>query len=134
MYPGSGKFRAAMDQAPADQQPLLRRLTDWAEQLDAAGMVVLKTYRGKNAITTLLPRLPTEDAGLATIYQEPKAAYLQLWPSVFARRAPKSLAAVEAALGEPVRNGAKIRHVTNDLLHVLTSAYREATQAGTAPT
>jgi hypothetical protein len=96
-------------------------------------MVVLKTYRGKNAITTLLPRLPTEDAGLATVYQEPKAAYIQLWPSVFARRAPESLPTVEAALGEPVRSGAKIRHVTDDLLHALTTAYREATRASTSP-
>jgi hypothetical protein len=125
LSPGSGEFRAAAAQAPAEQQPFLHRLTQWAERLEADGLITLFTYRGKNDITTLLPRLPGS-SGLATVYQEPRAAYLQLWPTAIARRAPSTAATIEAALGGSIKQGARIIDVSDQLLTALTDAYHEA--------
>jgi hypothetical protein len=47
--------------------------------------------------------------------------------SVFERRAPRSLAAVEAAIGDlGVRQGSTVREASGELLAALTAAYEEA--------
>jgi hypothetical protein len=81
-------------------------------------------------LTTLLPRLAGENVGLVTIYCDTGRGYLQFWRSVFQRRAPHSLARIEA-LGYEVRRGNTTRDPTDELLIVLTEAYQEAT--GTLP-
>jgi hypothetical protein len=58
---------------PPKRQDLLRRVIEWAERLDTAGLVALAMYRGKNEVTTLLPRLRGDGVGLATANLEPKA-------------------------------------------------------------
>lgn len=133
LYPGSEEFRAAIGNAPHKQQELLEPLTAWAERLATDGLVALYTYRGKNSITTLLPRLRIDDAGLATVYQEPSGAYLQLWPTVFDRRAPQTKPVVEQELGGPIRHGKRIHMVSDGLLQALSAAYREANDATTQP-
>jgi hypothetical protein len=125
LSPGSAEFRAVVEHSPASHQEFLRPLIEWAERLDGDGLITLFTYRGKNDITTLLPRLPGS-SGLATAYQEPRAAYLQLWPTALHRRAPRSIAGVEAALGGPIKHGARITEAPQALLDALTAAYREA--------
>jgi hypothetical protein len=46
---------------------------------------------------------------------------------VFERRAPRSLAAVEAAIGNlGVRRGSTVREASDELLAALTAAYEEA--------
>jgi hypothetical protein len=132
LYPGSEEFRTAAAAAPADQHDLLERLIGWAEQLASEGLVKLATFRGKNSITTLLPRLRGDDAGLVTVYQDPRAAYVQFWPTVFDRRAPESRSLVEEQLGAPIRHGERVQNVTDDLLRALTTAYREANGIGPA--
>jgi hypothetical protein len=42
------------------------RLADWAETMEREGLVRLVTYRGKSGITTLLPYLLRDDAGLVS--------------------------------------------------------------------
>jgi hypothetical protein len=123
---GSGEFRAAAEAAPAEHRELARRLIDWAEELGRGGLVTLSTYRGKNDITTLLPRLRSDQAGLATVYLAPNGVYLQLWPTVFTRRAPDAVPVVERALNGQIKHGQRITAVSDDLLSALTSAYREA--------
>lgn len=105
LHPGSDEFRKVIGQAASDQQILLHRLTGWAEGLLDERLATLATYQGKAGMTTLLPRLPDEGVGLATIYADRRRGYLQLWRSVFERRAPNSLARVEAALGSTVKQG-----------------------------
>ncbi|MET8358930.1 hypothetical protein [Micromonospora sp. NPDC005171] len=126
LQPGSAEFRAIAEKAPMRYQQTLARLIDWAEALDANHLISLETYSGKNEITTLLPRLTRGSAGLATIYCEPKGAYLQLWPSVFNRLAPNATPLVEKELGGPMRQGQRIVVVSDSLLEALTSAYYEA--------
>ena len=129
--PGSEDFRAAVADAPADQQPGLNRLTAWAEQLQQQGLVRLASYRGKAGITSLLPRLAGDDAGLVTIYCDRRHGYVQLWRSVFVRRAPTHLPRVEAALGMSIKQGTTIRQVSDELLDLLSDAYKEAADNAT---
>ncbi|MEH0820461.1 MULTISPECIES: hypothetical protein [unclassified Micromonospora] len=126
LQPGSADFRTVAAKAPTEYQQMLEQLIDWAEALDANHLISLATYTGKNEITTLLPRLTREGGGLATIYCEPKGAYLQLWPSVFKRLAPNAIPLVERELGGPIRQGQRINAVSDSLLGALTSAYYEA--------
>ena len=65
-------------------------------------------------------------AEVRTIYSDNGSAYLQFFRSVFERRAPRSLAAVEAAMGTEVRQGNTTRQIPDSLLAALTEAYREA--------
>jgi hypothetical protein len=124
--PGADDFRAVIADAPQEQQVFLRRLVDWADGLGQRGLVPqMSTYHGKAGITTLLLRL-SDGAGLVTIYKDTRSAYLQFSRSVFERRAPRSLAAVEAAIGEPVRQGNVVYEVSDELLAALTAAYEEA--------
>lgn len=123
---GEEEFAAALEGAPADQQPALQRLYDWALALKRQGLAKLGTYHGKSNRLTLLPRLPTDDVGLVTIWND-HGAYLSLWRSVLERRAPKSLARVEELLAPTkVGQGNTIRTVDDALLEALTQAYREA--------
>jgi hypothetical protein len=127
LQPGAEAFRLVIADAPDDQQPLLNRLAGWAEGLQRERLVTLATFRGKAGRTTLLPRLLGEDAGLVTVYADRGQAYLQFWRTVFERRAPVCLPRVEAILGSTLKQGNTAREVTDELLAVLTDAYREAT-------
>jgi hypothetical protein len=61
------------------------------------------------------------------VYKDTRSSYLELSRSVFERRAPRSLAAVEAAIGDlDVRQGSSVREVSDELLAALTAAYEEA--------
>jgi hypothetical protein len=128
---GVADFLAVIDQAPAEQRPLLRKLAEWAQRLDQEGLVKLETYHGKRGITTLLPRLKSEGAGLVTIYKDSRSGYLQFWRSLFSRRAPHGLARVEELLGPGVvGQGTTSRDIDDELLDALSSAYREAAAGG----
>jgi alkylated DNA nucleotide flippase Atl1 len=124
---GADDFLAIIPTADPDQQVFLQRLVDWAVTLDTRGLAQVSTYHGKAGIRTLLPRL-SDGAGLVTIYKDTRSAYLQFWRSVFERRAPRALAAVEAALGEPgvLRQGNVVREASDELLSAVTAAYEEA--------
>lgn len=54
-----------------------------------------------------------------------KSAYLLFSRSVFERRAPRSVAAVEASLGARLTQGNSARSLPEELLSALTAAYRE---------
>jgi len=126
LHDGSAEFRSGIAGLPAAQRDPLRRLADWADSLEQAGLVKLATSRGKNGRITLLPLLAADNAGLVTIYSENGTAYLQFFRSVFERRAPRSLPAVEAALGTKIKRGNWTPDIPDILLHAVTDAYNEA--------
>jgi hypothetical protein len=125
---GVGDFVERINAAPDDAQPQLRRMSDWAVALESDGLVgKMITYHGARGIVTLLPRLPVDDAGLVTIWYSDSGGYIQFWRSVFERRAPNTLPAVEAAIAPvTVGQGTVTHEATNELLTLLTDAYREA--------
>lgn len=129
VHRGSAEFRSTIADLPTAQRDPLVRLADWADTLENAGLVKLTTSRGKAARITLQPRLPADDAGLVAIYSENGTAYLQFFRTVFERRAPRSLPAVEAALGTEVKQGNWTPKIPDAMLDAVTDAYQEA--AGT---
>jgi hypothetical protein len=126
LHRGSTEFRSVITNLEPARRQILERLTDWAETLEADWLVKLATYRGKSGMTTLLPRLISDDAGLVSIYCVNGSALLQFWRSVFDRRAPLSVPAVEAAASTQMRQGNTTRDFPESLLRALTQAYREA--------
>ncbi|MBM2618760.1 hypothetical protein JIG36_24690 [Actinoplanes sp. LDG1-06] len=129
LRPGSQESRAAMAEAPAAVRTWLEPLVHWAEGLEKRGLIALASYRGKNQITTLLPRFRHVKAGLVTVVLNATGAALQFQPSVFRKWAPDSIAVVEGLLGARLTNGKRITEVPDGLLAALTSAYEEATGA-----
>lgn len=126
LHRGSAEFRVVIAELPPARRDVLARLADWADTLEQDGLVRLATYRGKKGITTLLPRLAADDAGLVSIYCDNGSASMQFWRSVFERRAPRSIPAVEAALGTELKQGNATHQFAQPLLQALTQAYREA--------
>jgi len=123
---GSTDFRALINEAPAEHQPMLETLCSWAEQMEGQGLVRLQTFHGKAERTVLLPRFQPENVGLTTIWMEKSGGSLSFWRSVFERRAPDHIESVEAALGRPLGQGNTTRDITPELLEALTSAHLAA--------
>lgn len=126
LHRGSAEFRAVIAGLDPARWDVLVRLADWANTLEHDGLVRLATYQGKGGITTLLPRLAADNAGLVSIYCDNGSAYPQLWRSVFERRAPGSIPAVEAVLKTEIRQGNTTHEVPESLLVAPTRAYQEA--------
>ncbi len=126
LHTGAAEFRSAIAGLPTAQRDPLMRLADWADTLTQTGLVKLATFRGKSGRITLLPRLTADGAGLVTIYSENGTAYLQFFRSVFDRRAPRSIPAVEAALGAELRQGNWTPDIPDTLLSAVAHAYQEA--------
>ena len=123
---GAKDFADAIPLAPPASHDALRRLTDWAALLEKEGLVKLGTYHGTTGRWTLLPRLRATDSGLVTIWND-GSAYLQLWRSVFEKRAPEHLLLVEEFIKPlPVGQGTVVKALDDALLALLTEAYREA--------
>lgn len=131
---GGEPFLAALQREPADRQPPLRRLHDWAVSLQDQGLARLATYFGKRGEVTLLPRLQPGNAGLVTIWNWNGTGYLSVWRSVFERRAPESIATVERLIAPvPLGKGNTVTQVSDQLLDALTQAYRSAAQGAVTP-
>ncbi len=124
---GADDFLAGIARAPEDQRVELRRLCDWAISLERERLVRLLTGHGKGRMT-LLPRLYSDDAGLVTIYND-NGGYITVWRTVFERRAPDSIPAVEKAIGARIGTGNTIRSPSDEALQALTQAYRTAAGA-----
>jgi TIR domain len=123
---GADDFLAVIPTAPKEEQGFLRRVAEWAVALEARGLARLAIHQGRTGIVTLVPRL-SDGPGLLTVYKDTRSSYLELSRSVFERRAPRSLAAVEAAIGGPrVGRGSTVREASDELLAALTAAYEEA--------
>jgi hypothetical protein len=123
---GVEPFDAAIAAASIEDQPVLRRLTEWAKALERDGLAKLGTNRGTSGSWTLLPRLPTEGVGMVTIWNDGEF-YLSFWRSVIERRAPASLPVIESlAAAAKVGQGTTTKNPSGELLDALTGAYREA--------
>lgn len=128
---GAADFVKAVEASPAELRSELRRLTEWALALERERLVRLWTYHGVADRMTLLLRLPDENVGLVTIWNE-HGAKLQVFRSVFERRAPESLACIEKLLGpgDKIGQGNYVRNISDELLVAMTDAYREAVKRG----
>lgn len=124
---GASEFLAFVDAAPMTPERLadVRRLVDWALSLEQAGLVRLLSGHGKGRMT-LLPRLYGDDVGLVTIWND---GGVSLWRTVFERRAPEHIPAVEEALGTTIGTGNSVRDLSDEALLALSAAYEAAARA-----
>ncbi|MCY3813177.1 MAG: hypothetical protein OXH15_15380 [Gammaproteobacteria bacterium] len=124
---GPQAFIASVDRVQGAAREALDELIDWATEVAELPGVRIDTYTGVGGRrVTLLPRFATEKAGLVTIWNDNGKPYLSLWRSVFERRAPESISAVEA-LGVKVGQGNTVSDISTELRDVLGEAYGEAT-------
>jgi hypothetical protein len=125
IIPGATEFAASIPTAPLEHQPQLRRLLEWAEELEQSGLATLYTSIGKGR-WVLNPRLPGQARGMVTIWNENRA-YLSPYRTVFAQQAPKTLAALDAKASGEIGQGNYIKTAYDDeLLNLLQAAYLEA--------
>lgn len=120
---GFAAFEAAIATAPAQEQPRIRELLEWAKGLEREGLVTLESYRGIADRWILLPRLIAEGAGLVSIWNE-RGGALQLWKSMFERKAPQFIAPVEESIGGPIKQGGYAKRWDSKTLSLLADAYR----------
>lgn len=129
--PGATGFVTAIEEAPAEHRPILTRLAEWAIALEKLEPVKLTTYWGRRGEITLLPRIQPDNSGLVTIWNWAGSPRVSFYRSVFERRSPHALAAVEAAIAPmTVGQGNWTADVTEELLAALGTAYREAVGKG----
>ena len=122
--PGIDVFRNALGRAPADRRPFLEQLCTWATELEARRLARLVTFTG-TAGMILRVYIP-DDMSLATINYSPTTASVQLFRSVFIRRAPDALPRIEELTGSPIGNGTAIRELRDGFLDAVTTAYQQA--------
>ena len=126
---GSGAFREAIAAARDDgERAALERIAGWADDLEANGLARVRSTVGRNGDRwTLLLRLPGEDSGIATGWNEGGRASLAVYRSAVERAAPGALDRIErAAAPRELKQGGSNHEVTGELLDALTEAYREA--------
>jgi hypothetical protein len=141
---GSFRLVIVLDSAPDELVQVVGYLQSVTEKIDidlvtvtaydVGGSQVLvpqrvepgRRVRGRQGITTLLPRLAADNTGLVRIAIDNRTAYMQFWRSVFDRRAPQSIATVQTALGAELRQGNATHSFPEPLLEAITHAYREA--------
>jgi hypothetical protein len=128
--PGIDAFVASIEQAQVSDRKRLARLVEWATDLQRAALVELSSFEGVNR-WILLPRLQPDNAGLVTIWNENGAA-IQFWRSMFEKRAPQFIDKVEARIGRKLGQGNTIREFDDELLDLLTQAYRHAATVAVA--
>lgn len=122
---GGDDFAAFIEGVVGPKRDRLERLYGWAKALEDAGLIRLQTFHGKNGLV-LLPRLRDEMVGFGSIYGN--EANLQIWTSVFERRATGALEALKNLLpGFVPGQGNWVPRIDDDVLAVFTQAYREAT-------
>ena len=126
---GSEAFRASVEQTTGEDRETFERLISWAEEIGGLPGIRLSTYDAETGRFTLLPRLRQDNAGLVTIHNDRGEPYITPFRSVFERRAPKSIEAVEQTNSPlTIRRGNVIEDTSPRVLDALTEAYREASE------
>ena len=124
-YRGSEEFEANISEASPEHQESLGRLLLWARELEQRGLAMLWTTEGTGGRRFVLNPLLKDDSGLVSIWNEGGAS-LSFWRSVFERRAPDFIERVEELTGNRMGQGSTTRHISEDLLTVLTETYEHA--------
>ncbi len=120
-------FANSISDAPAESQPDLQKLLEWAKELASKGFVKLSTSHGSGRLT-LVPTLKGYDAGLITIWNDHGKPYISLWRTVFERLAPTSLPKLEQVVApQVVGQGTTVSNFSTEVLDILEESHKEAT-------
>lgn len=122
---GPDAFAANIETAPPEKQPMLRRLLEWARELEHDELATLFTSIGKDR-WVLNPRLPGQSRAMVSIWNE-KGPFLSPYRTVLAQEAPATLDKLDAKVPNEIRRGNYIKgEYDEDLLALLREAYLEA--------
>lgn len=114
-----------MVDSPAENQPALSRLLEWALDLEKDGLAVLYTSVGKGR-WVLNPRLPGQERGMVMIWND-KGASLSPYRTVLSQEAPRALSALDAKAPGQIGQGNYVRvDYDDEMLHLFRAAYAEA--------
>jgi hypothetical protein len=119
---GGADFLQYVKQLSEPEHSKVVRLYEWTKRLESDGLATLWGYHGLNHLT-LLPYPRGHDAGLVTVVSN---GDLWTWRSVFEKRASGSIAAVEAALGGPLKQGGTVKDPSDSVLAAVRAAYEAA--------
>jgi alkylated DNA nucleotide flippase Atl1 len=124
---GADLFLERISKLSSAHQPELLRLTNWATTLQNEGLARLRSFVSQSS-SVLLVWIKNEQRGLVTIWNDSSGAGLQLWRSVFEKKAPTSIPIVESLIAPvAIGQGNTIRNVSEELLDAVADAYRQAT-------
>ncbi len=113
---GSDAFRVSVENITGKNKETFEILIDWAEQLASLPNVRLYTSVGTSQ-HTLIPRIMPDNAGLVNIFNYKDEPSITVWRTVFERRAPNSIEAVEDAIAPTkIGQGNTIYNITPDAL------------------
>ena len=110
------EFEEGIAAAAIDDQPLLRRMFEWATALEAEGVVRLLSYRGSTGRTTLLPYLTNDDAGFLTVWNDTNGASISLWRSVSERHTPELMPTIEELIAPVALGRGRTVRMSDELL------------------
>ena len=128
MSDGVDAFRASIEDAAGEARKTFDELIARAEEWASLPNVRVRSYASiRPGEYTLLPKIMPDNAGLVTIWNDNLQPSIAFWRSVFERRAPKSLEAVERVMG-PLKIGKwkSTKDITPELIDAITKAYEEA--------
>ena len=124
----SAEFERFLEGLPAERQSAPRRLLEWVHGLEVRALTRAISYVPTSGPAALLPYVSGEDVGLVTVYSDGR---LQLWRSVFERRAPTSTRRVEDTIAPALlRQGGSVKDPSEETLLAVTDAYVEAASGG----
>ncbi|MEU4390197.1 hypothetical protein [Kribbella sp. NPDC023855] len=125
IVPGAEEFAKQIETAPPDQRSELRRLVQWARELEAEQLAKLFTSVGKGRWVLNL-RLPGQARGMLSIWNE-KGLSVSPYRSVFEQEAPNTLDKLDKLIPGEIGRGNYIRGgCGEDVLRLLREAYVEA--------
>ena len=125
---GTGDFERFLDGFPAERTASASRLLAWVRDMETRGWARPKTLISPKGSATLLPCVAGEEVGLVTVWF---GGDLWFWRTVFDRRAPHSIAAVEAAMAPiPLSQARVVKNPSDAVLSAVAAAYEEAARGG----
>ena len=135
-FDGSSAFLDSISTASERFQPNLRRLHDWATDLEKEGLATLTTYQSGNSVNlqVRLPQAPNRPA-LITVNNGSKlnSAFIRFYLTQLNRYALQSISLLEELTGldftDTEKKGNVTRSIVNindELLMAICDAYREA--------
>ena len=121
---GSDAFARRIEAYPVQVREPHERVLRWARKLEQEGVARLWTTVGLTQ-EVLQVRVPGEQVGMVTVWGWDQGPSMSLWRTVFERRAPRALGAIEAMIA-PASMAKSVRDIGDPLLDALHDAYREA--------
>ena len=127
-HEGSERFEASIGEAAPEHREDLKRLLQWARELEQRGLARLSTTEGMAGGRYVLRlQLRDDKAGLVALYNE-GGARVQFSRSVFERRAPDFIDRIESLSGMRLGQGKWTQSFSEELLEALADAYAEAVE------